>query len=109
MLELPPELGISSNFNISELAEYREPAMISSEPFEPDPVLESEPNPECPPINYLEQRERIKRILDDQAISIRNKSYQHYLVWWQGRPESEDSWITRKDLQCMDPDILEKY
>ena len=39
VLELPPELGISSTFNISDLVEYREPAMIPSEPFEPDPIL----------------------------------------------------------------------
>ena len=51
MLELPPKLGISSTFNISDLTEYRKPAMIPSETFEPDPILESEPNPECPPTN----------------------------------------------------------
>ena len=45
VLELPPELGISSTFNISDLVEYKEPAMIPCEPFEPDPILESEPNP----------------------------------------------------------------
>ena len=98
MLELPPELGISSTLNISDLVEYREPAMIPNEPFEPDPILESEPNPECPPLNWPERGERIERILDDQTISTRNKGYQHYLVRWQGRPESEDSWITREDL-----------
>ncbi|WP_374695287.1 chromo domain-containing protein [Areca yellow leaf disease phytoplasma] len=35
--------------------------------------------------------------------------YQRYLVRWQGRPESKDSWITREDLQCIDPDLLEEY
>ena len=109
VLELPPELGISSTFNISDLTEYREPAMIPSEPFEPATILESEPNPECPPTNWPERRERIERILDDQAISTRNRNYQRYLVRWQGRPESEDSWITKEDLQRMDPDILERY
>ena len=33
VLELPPELGISSTFNITDLVEYREPAVIPSEPF----------------------------------------------------------------------------
>ena len=51
VLELPPELGISSTFNISDLVKYRKPAMIPSEPFEPDPILESKPNPECLPLN----------------------------------------------------------
>ena len=48
VLELSPELGISSTFNLSELSEYREPVMIPSEYFEPDPIFESEPIPECP-------------------------------------------------------------
>ena len=60
VLELPPELGISSTFNISDLVEYREPTMIPSEPFEPDLILESEPNPECPPLNWPERGERIE-------------------------------------------------
>ena len=93
VLELPPELGISSTLNISDLVEYREPAMIPSEPFEPDPILENVPNPECPPLNWPERGERIERILDDQTISTRGKGYQRYLVQWQGRPES-DCWET---------------
>ena len=60
VLELPPELGISSTFNISDLVEYREPAVISSEPFEPDQIIVSEPNHECPPTNWPERRERIE-------------------------------------------------
>ena len=109
VLELPSELGISFTFNISDLAEYREPAMIPSKPFEPDPSFESEPIPECPPINCPERKDRIERILDDQAVTTHNKGYQRYLVRWQGRPESEDSWITWKDMQHIDPDLLEEY
>ena len=108
VLELPPDLGISSTFNISDLVEYREPAIIPSEAFGPDPLIERELTQQCP-LNWPECREKIERILDDQAISTRHKGYQRYLVRWQGRPESEDSWITREDLQCMDLDILGKY
>ena len=109
MLELPPKYGISSTFNIFDLREYNEPTLIPSEPFEPDPVIESEPLLECPPVILPVQRDRVERILDDQAIATRNKSYQRYLVRWQGRPNSEDSWITREDLQQIDPNILERY
>ena len=109
VLELPPNYGISSTFNILDLVEYREPANIPSEPFEPDLSFESEPEPECPPPNIPERGERIERVLDDQAITTRGKGYQRYLVRWQGRPESDDSWITREDLQRIDPDILERY
>ena len=84
VLELPPKYGISSTFNISDLREYNEPTLIPSEPFEPDPVIESEPLPECPPAIPPARRDRVERILDDQAIATRNKSYQCYLVQWQG-------------------------
>ena len=109
MLELLSDYGISSTFNISDLREYNEPTLIPSEPFELDPFFESEPLPECPPAIPPAQRDMVERILDDQAIVTRNKGYQHYLVRWQGRPDSEDSWITREDLQQIDPDILERY
>ena len=51
VLELPPDFGISSTFNIFDLREYIELTLIPSEPFKPDPILESEPNLECPPVN----------------------------------------------------------
>ena len=49
VLDLPSNLGISSTFNISDLVEYKEPLMIPSKPFEPEPIIESESIPECPP------------------------------------------------------------
>ena len=82
MLELPPEYGISSTFNISDLKEYIEPTLIPSEPFEPYPIFESETPLECPSVIPPVQRDRVERILDDQAIVTRNKGYQHYLVRW---------------------------
>ena len=91
MLELPPDFGISSTFNISDLKEYIEPALIPSEPFKHDPIFESETPPECPPIVPSAWRDRVERIMYDQMIVTRNKGYQHYLVRWQGQPKSEDS------------------
>ena len=82
VLELPSDFGISSTFNIFDLKEYIEPALIPSEPFEPDPIFESETPTECPPAVPPSWRDRVKRILDDQAIVTRNKGYQHYLVRW---------------------------
>ena len=49
MLELPSDFGISSTFNIFDLREYNEPALIPSEPFETDLILDSETPPKCPP------------------------------------------------------------
>ena len=84
VLEIPPDLGISPTFNISNLMEHREPAVIPSEPFEPLPSFKSEPIPECPHTIWLISEKKSECILDDQAISTRDEGYQRYLVRWQG-------------------------
>ncbi|XP_026655874.1 uncharacterized protein LOC113461018 [Phoenix dactylifera] len=109
VVDLPPDFGISSTFNISDLVKYKKPITIPSEPFEPNPSFESEPLPECPRPKFSKKHDRIERILDEQIISTRRKGYQRYLVRWHGRPESDDTWITREELQQIDPDILEHY
>ena len=48
VLELPPEMGFSNTFNISDLVEYKEPLLIPSEPFGPETFIESEPVLESP-------------------------------------------------------------
>ena len=48
MLELP-SYGISSTFSVSDLVEFRAPAITPSELFELDPLLVSESTLECPP------------------------------------------------------------
>ena len=80
MLDLPFELGISPTFNIFDLVEFKEPMVIPSKPFEPDPTFESDPIPECPPAKLPERREKIEQIMDDKIITTRNKNYQRYLV-----------------------------
>jgi len=109
VLDLPFDFGISSTFNISDLVGYKKPTMIPSEPFGPDSIFEGEPTHECPPAKLPKRRDRIEQILDNKTITTRNKDYQRYLVHWQGRPDSKDSWITREDLQRIDPDLLKYY
>ena len=74
VLELPPDLGISSTFNVCDLIEYREPVAIPSEAFGLDPLFEREPILEYPQ-KWPEWREKIERILDDQAVNTRQNSY----------------------------------
>ena len=38
---------------------------------------------------------------------IRGK--QHYLVHWRGYPDSENSWISRKDIEDGSPDLLQDF
>ena len=90
VLELPPDLSISSTFNVCDLTEYRKPVAIPSEAFGLNPLFEREPTLEYPQ-KWPERRKKIERILDDQTVSTRQSSYQRYLVRWQGRPNSEDS------------------
>jgi len=109
ILELPSDLGISSTFNVSYLIEYKEPMMKPSEPFGPNHIFESEHIPECPPTTFPKRQDKLKQILDDKTVTTRNKDYQRYLVCWQGRPEFENTWITKEDLQQIDLDLLEHY
>ena len=83
--------------------------MIPSEPFEPSPPLVSDPAPECPLLAPFQQREQIEHILDEQVITTKNGAYQRYLVWWKGCPTTDDTWITRAELERLDLDLLERY
>jgi len=42
-------------------------------------------------------------------ISTTDGGTRRYLVYWKGKPESDDSWLDRKDMQHLDPDALEQY
>ena len=108
MLELPLDLLINPTFNVLDLVKYREPVLIPNEPFESNPIM-SEPTHECPPTIFFEQREKVESILDDQTISTKKKGYRCYLVYWEGRPGSKNSWITQEDLHRISPNLLEYY
>jgi len=79
-IELPPDLGISPTFNVSDLAGYSEPILLPSEPFGSNPILESEPISDCPLAKTSNQRDSVEQILDDKMIITRNKDYQGYMV-----------------------------
>ena len=96
-MDLPPDYGFSSTFNVADLAAYKEPTTILSDPFEPSPPLESDPTPERPPGQRV-WHEHIEQILDEQVITTRSNEYQYFLVCWKDRPPTEDSWITRAEL-----------
>ena len=42
-------------------------------------------------------------------ITTRSRAYQRYLVQWKGCPMTDDTWITRAELERLNPDLLERY
>ena len=98
VIDLPADYDFSSTSNVSDLVAYKEPIMIPSDPFEPIPSFESEPPTKCPQVQVNKKHGTIECLLDEQTMSTRRRDYHHYLVRWQERPESKDSWITQEEL-----------
>uniref|UniRef100_A0A2N9GME3 Reverse transcriptase n=1 Tax=Fagus sylvatica TaxID=28930 RepID=A0A2N9GME3_FAGSY len=86
-------------------------AVIPDTPFDdplPDPI--DIPLPILAPLNLpYARKEHIDAILDEQIVSTRDGGVQRFLVRWHGRPTSDCTWITRDELQQLDPDLLEYY
>lgn len=108
-IDLPPDYGISSIFNVSDLIIYKESVLIPNELLEPDPSLESEPQPEHPWPKFS-KHDQIEKILDEQVnLDRRRIGHQRYLVHWKGRPRSKDTWMTREELHRIDLDLFEQF
>ncbi|KAL7108686.1 hypothetical protein ACP275_06G127700 [Erythranthe tilingii] len=44
-------------------------------------------------------------VLDMRTITTRRGSYTQYLVHWNGKPSSEDSWISGEELKSINPSL----
>ncbi|PKA48258.1 hypothetical protein AXF42_Ash021527 [Apostasia shenzhenica] len=64
VIDLSSDFGINTIFNISDLVAYKEPTIISSDPFEPSSPIEREPIPECPLSQPSTKKEQIEQIFD---------------------------------------------
>ncbi|XP_075665055.1 uncharacterized protein LOC142634649 [Castanea sativa] len=86
-------------------------AAIPDTPFdEPllDPIDASMPT--LLPLNLpYTHKESIDAILDEQIVSTTDGGVHCFLVRWRGQPDSDCTWITRDELQRLDPDLLEYY
>ncbi|GFY88904.1 hypothetical protein Acr_06g0008440 [Actinidia rufa] len=115
VIDLPPDFGISSTFNIEDLVAFKGYFDNPTDPiFEPthEPTIDhpttSDITPAPLPISPA-PKEHINVILDEQIISTRDGGVQRFLVRWSGRRTSDDTWITSDDLQQIDRDIFEYY
>ena len=110
-IDLPHDYGISSSFNIEDLVAYKSPIAIPDTPFDEsllDPIDASIPTPL--PLNLpCAYKESIDVILDEQIVSTRDGGVHHFLVRWRGQTDSNCTWITRDELQRLDPNLLEYY
>ena len=111
VIDIPSDYGISSTFNIADLIAFKGPAIIPYEPFD-DPPSSSLANPIPSPTPSCFQKAHkdiIDVILDEQSLFTRDGTVQFFLVHWRGRPDSDCTWITREELQQLDPILLEAY
>ena len=111
VIDLPHDYGISSFFNIEDLVAYKIPTAIPDISFDeslPNPI--DAPIPTPLPLNFpYAHKESMDAILDEQIVSTRDGRVHHFLVRWQGQPDSDCTWITRDELLQLDPDLLEYY
>ena len=110
-IDLPHDYGISFSFNIEDLVAYKSPIAILDTTFdEPllNPIDALIPIPLPLNLPYA-HKESIDAILDEQIVSTRDEGVHRFLVWWQGRPDSGCTWITRDELKQLNLDLLEYY
>ena len=64
-----------------------------------------------PPLSNLPPyaAEQIDKIIEDEIVSTSDGETRQYLVHWKGKPESDDTWLDREDMQRLNPDALEQY
>ena len=111
MIDIPSDYGISSTFIIADLLAFKGPAVIPYDPFD-DPLSSSLANPVPSPTPSCFQKAHkdiIDVILDEQSLFTRDGTVQLFLVRWRGQPDSDCTWITREELQQLDPALLEAY
>ncbi|GFY80971.1 hypothetical protein Acr_01g0007800 [Actinidia rufa] len=103
MVRIRPERYPSGHFDVptDPFSEPTHEPTIDN-PTTSDITLAPLPNSPAP-------KEHIDAILDEQIISTRDGGVQRFLVRWSGRPASDDTWITSKDLQHIDRDLFEYY
>ncbi len=97
-------MNISLVFNVEDLSPYLGtfelpilPYSVSADQFVPK--LPSLPQP----------RDVIDTVLDDEFIASSQGGFHRFLIKWQGRSDSDVTWITQEEFQSLDPFFLDAY
>ena len=96
VVDLPHDYGISSSFNIEDLVAYKGLIVIPNNLFD-EPLLDPIDAPILAPLPLnlpYAHKESVDTILDEHIISTRDGGVHHFLVCWQGQPDSDCTWIT---------------
>ncbi|KAK8918413.1 hypothetical protein KSP39_PZI022006 [Platanthera zijinensis] len=138
LLELPSDWGISPVFNISDLTLFiAPPPELSISPFTASTIqsngvggelnpgslspakskggmqsidaencFPTSPNafPRFPRTDFLPDK-----ILQDDVLPTTDGDIHRFLVRWQGRPSSDDSWLSAAQLDLLDAGLLHRY
>ena len=101
VVDIPHSWGISSTFNVADLASHQAPPLTSDgEPLPTGPFSEREFAMEStPPILPPDWHERVEEILRELIDFSGDGVSQRFLVRWQGRPLEGDAWISEADLE----------
>ncbi|KAK0585005.1 hypothetical protein LWI29_022119 [Acer saccharum] len=89
-LELPPAMGISPVFNISDLYPYHGEPSHLSQGFEGSNQVQSQ------------STSSLVDVLDMRSITTRQGTYKQFLVHWKNKPDFEDAWINEEELRKLD-------
>ena len=106
VVDIPPSWGISSTFNVADLAVYLAPP--PHQPSDPGPFSESEfVQQSTPPVLPPDWHEQVEEILQEIIVFTGDGASRRFFVRWPGRPAEDDAWITEDDLARLRPDLLE--
>lgn len=93
-IELPPNIGISPIFNISDLYHFKGDVVVGNEVGLLD-ISDQEWVKDLPPRKPME----LECILDKKEVKkSRRKTYYDYLVMWKGLPTEDTTWMTDNDI-----------
>ena len=92
-IELPPDVGLSPIFNVSDLFAFKEPTDI----VDAGTGLEEQVTDVALPKKHKPQ---IECILDKRvSMKTRRGTYYTYLVKWAGLPEEDATWMTQAEIE----------
>ena len=101
VVDIPPSWGISSTFNMADLAAYLA-LPPHDQPSDLGPFYESEfAQQSTPPVLPPDWHEQVEEVLQEIIDFTGDGASWRFFVRWQGVLVEDDAWITEDDLACL--------